>query len=68
MCLQFGYLDFANPHSLVTALTWQHPELGCYTIQKPEALPKFSIGEDIEYLNNNKLNKNFQSKKQGFLN
>lgn len=62
VCLQFGYLDFANPHYILTALAGQHQHLGCYTIQKPENMPKMSLDEDF-YSDNRPI---FQSEKQGF--
>lgn len=63
VCLHFGYLDFANPYYIATALAWQHQNLGCYTIQKPENMPKISLGEDILYSDNKQYNS--QSEKQG---
>lgn len=48
VCLKFGYVEFANPHFLVTALAWQHPVLGCYTSQKPEYIPNMGLSADFQ--------------------
>uniref|UniRef100_A0A915EL16 Uncharacterized protein n=1 Tax=Ditylenchus dipsaci TaxID=166011 RepID=A0A915EL16_9BILA len=59
VCLQYGYLEFANPHSLVTALAWQHPVLGCYTLQKPESIPNLGLSSGLKIVSDN------QSDQQG---
>lgn len=47
VCLQFGFVEFANPHLLVAVLAWQHPVLGCYTNKKPESVPNMGLSADF---------------------
>ncbi|KAI1722929.1 hypothetical protein Ddc_07113 [Ditylenchus destructor] len=43
VCSHFGFVEFGDPHVLITALQWQHPSLGCYTAQKPEPVPNLGL-------------------------
>ncbi|KAI1723363.1 hypothetical protein DdX_03518 [Ditylenchus destructor] len=47
VCLHFGFVEFGDPHVLITALQWQHPSLGCYTAQKPEPVPNLGLSSSF---------------------
>uniref|UniRef100_A0A914H2V7 Uncharacterized protein n=1 Tax=Globodera rostochiensis TaxID=31243 RepID=A0A914H2V7_GLORO len=49
LCGHQGFIQFANPHLLVTLLSWQHPKLGCWTARKPDSMTNLGIHEAVEF-------------------
>lgn len=47
VCGYNGFVEFPDPHFLVSTLSWQHPKLGCYTRLKPETIPNWGIAAEF---------------------
>ena len=49
LCGHQGFVQFGNPHLLLAMLSWQHPELGCWTTKRAEPVPDFGMKAAIKF-------------------